>query len=313
MRSQVWAVVVGINDYPGARNLKYAVNDARGFASYLTEQVGVPSDHVFLLTDAQATLSISGPAASKVTIFNPGRRKYGLAVVLPLFFGGPVDAAAGSPQLRIVSFNVQASNPAKPEVMDYLRDSDADLVFLLESSIDWEDAISRAALPFTMVAGPPFDRTYGITALARDDVAARVVRLGLTDEPGVEVTTNLGGRSIQVLAIHPLSPTSSNRSGGRDAVIQSAAIWARSRTVPVVVVGDLPDQSPHGSAADGALDAGAPGGRRRPAPPPGDLRGLHPHGLHRRHRHVHGDAPALRHADHDRACCPGPQHVHAAG
>ncbi len=48
-------MVVGINAYPGARNLKYAVNDARGFAAYLTEQVGVPPDHVFLLTDAEAT------------------------------------------------------------------------------------------------------------------------------------------------------------------------------------------------------------------------------------------------------------------
>ena len=54
-RGTIWAVVVGINAYPGARDLKYAVNDARGFAAYLTDQVGVPSDHVFLLTDAEAT------------------------------------------------------------------------------------------------------------------------------------------------------------------------------------------------------------------------------------------------------------------
>ena len=54
-RGTIWAVVVGINTYPGARNLKYAVNDARGFAAYLTEQVGVPPEQVFLLTDAEAT------------------------------------------------------------------------------------------------------------------------------------------------------------------------------------------------------------------------------------------------------------------
>ncbi len=54
-RGTIWAVVVGINAYPGARNLKYAVNDARGFAAYLTEQVGVPPEQVFLLTDAEAT------------------------------------------------------------------------------------------------------------------------------------------------------------------------------------------------------------------------------------------------------------------
>jgi endonuclease/exonuclease/phosphatase (EEP) superfamily protein YafD len=161
------------------------------------------------------------------------------AIVMPLFFGGPAPVAADSPVLRIVSFNVLASNPAKPEVMDYLRTSNADLVFLLESSIDWEDAISRASLPFTVVASPPADRTFGITALARSEVDARVVRIGLTDEPAVEVTAPFGDGQIQVLAIHPLSPISGDRSGGRDAVIQSAAIWARSRTEPAVVVGDL--------------------------------------------------------------------------
>jgi hypothetical protein len=54
-RGTIWSAVIGINDYQSARDLKYAVNDARSFAAYLTEQVGVPQDHVFLLTDAEAS------------------------------------------------------------------------------------------------------------------------------------------------------------------------------------------------------------------------------------------------------------------
>lgn len=54
-RGTIWSAVIGINDYQSARDLKYAVNDARGFAAYLTDQVGVPRDHVFLLTDAAAS------------------------------------------------------------------------------------------------------------------------------------------------------------------------------------------------------------------------------------------------------------------
>lgn len=56
-RGTIWSVVIGINAYQSARDLKYAVNDARGFASYLTEQVGVPPEQVFLLTDAEARKS----------------------------------------------------------------------------------------------------------------------------------------------------------------------------------------------------------------------------------------------------------------
>jgi hypothetical protein len=52
---QVWAVVIGINQYPHARKLKYAVNDAQAFNNYLKDNIGVPDSHIFLLTDQNAT------------------------------------------------------------------------------------------------------------------------------------------------------------------------------------------------------------------------------------------------------------------
>jgi hypothetical protein len=51
----VWAVVIGINQYPKTRQLKYAVNDAQGFKNYLKDYVGVPSSNIFFLTDQNAT------------------------------------------------------------------------------------------------------------------------------------------------------------------------------------------------------------------------------------------------------------------
>ena len=52
----VWAVVVGINDYPRLPKLKYAVNDARGFYRLLVEDNRVPAENVTLLLDEQASL-----------------------------------------------------------------------------------------------------------------------------------------------------------------------------------------------------------------------------------------------------------------
>jgi HEAT repeat protein len=51
----LWAAVIGINDYPNARGLKYAVNDALAFKNYLSQNVGVPENNIFLLTDQNAT------------------------------------------------------------------------------------------------------------------------------------------------------------------------------------------------------------------------------------------------------------------
>jgi hypothetical protein len=55
-RRNVWAVVVGINDYPKLPKLKYAVNDAQAFYRLLVEENRVPPENVTLLTNEQASL-----------------------------------------------------------------------------------------------------------------------------------------------------------------------------------------------------------------------------------------------------------------
>jgi hypothetical protein len=55
-RRNLWAVVVGINDYPNIRPLKYAVADAEAFYDLLVKHNQVPVENVFLLLNEQATL-----------------------------------------------------------------------------------------------------------------------------------------------------------------------------------------------------------------------------------------------------------------
>lgn len=52
----VWAVVVGINDYLQLPKLKYAVNDARAFRRLLVEKNLVPPENITVLLNEQATL-----------------------------------------------------------------------------------------------------------------------------------------------------------------------------------------------------------------------------------------------------------------
>jgi Caspase domain len=56
-RDEVWAVVIGIDEYKNFPSLKYSKNDAREFYHYLTEVNQVPRDHVWLLLDEEATLN----------------------------------------------------------------------------------------------------------------------------------------------------------------------------------------------------------------------------------------------------------------
>jgi primosomal protein N'' len=55
-RRNVWAAVIGINDYPRLPPLKYAVNDAKAFYRHLVEDNRVPAENVTLLLNEQASL-----------------------------------------------------------------------------------------------------------------------------------------------------------------------------------------------------------------------------------------------------------------
>ena len=54
-KGKIWAAIIGINQYPHTRNLKFAVNDALGFKNYLEEYIGIPKENLFYLTDQHAT------------------------------------------------------------------------------------------------------------------------------------------------------------------------------------------------------------------------------------------------------------------
>ena len=56
-RGNIWATVIGINQYQNTRNLKYAVKDAEAFKEYLKSNLGIPNNNIFFLADKQATRS----------------------------------------------------------------------------------------------------------------------------------------------------------------------------------------------------------------------------------------------------------------
>ncbi|MBN2298366.1 MAG: caspase family protein [Deltaproteobacteria bacterium] len=56
VKSEIWAAVIGINDYrsDAIPDLKYAVSDARAVYDYLQSEMKIPRDHIFNLYDEQA-------------------------------------------------------------------------------------------------------------------------------------------------------------------------------------------------------------------------------------------------------------------
>jgi len=161
-----------------------------------------------------------------------------LALIAPLYLTKPAQPD-GSATLRILSFNVTASNPERQPVIDYLAASGAQIIFLHESSTDWEDTIGRSQLPYRMVSARAPGSVFGTLALLGEDMVVNVIPLGDFGQLSVEVITELGGKEIKVLGTHPLSPVSPARAKARDEQLRTIGAWAARQDVPVVVTGDF--------------------------------------------------------------------------
>jgi len=80
---EIWAVVVGISKYLNIRDLNYADKDAEAFNDFLVHHLNVPSDHVQLLINEQATLN-----NVKKVIGDDLRRNAGQEDQVLIFFAG---------------------------------------------------------------------------------------------------------------------------------------------------------------------------------------------------------------------------------
>jgi len=159
------------------------------------------------------------------------------AVVVPYLVGGG-DDITGEGRIEVLTFNVGVSNPNRSDVAAFIAAEDPDVVFIFESSFEWEDTIRASDLPLQIVSVVPRGRIAGVTVLVRPSLIPGAIDVDLGGEAAA-VTVNLEDRRIDLLGIHPVSPTTGARSERRDAMLSAAGEWVRSRPGEVVVVGDM--------------------------------------------------------------------------
>jgi len=158
------------------------------------------------------------------------------AIVAPLLLGSGLDRDAPGPHLSVMSFNVGVSNPMRREVAE----ERPDLLFVMESSFEWEDAFERWGPPMAVIAIVPRGRVTGITVMADASVQARALPITFADpRDAVAVELTLGSERIVVLGLHPPSPTGGDRAAQRDGILAEAGDWIASLDVPVLVMGDF--------------------------------------------------------------------------
>lgn len=175
-----------------------------------------------------------------------------VATVVPLFVAPAAPAAPSGERIRVVTFNLYASNDRYDDVIEFLSSLDADVVFLHEASRPWEEAFAAADLPHQVVVTRSPDLIFGTLVLAPPgaEVVGRGFSVGEPRAVSVGMTTDRG-TDVALLGIHPLAPTSAGRAALRDAQLAYAADWAEDAGPRSIVAGDF--NASHWSSAFGDM------------------------------------------------------------
>ncbi len=159
-------------------------------------------------------------------------------LVAPFYLDSPAPAAAGE-SLRIVSFNVGAGTADPDNMIQWIENSEADLVFLLESTEEWVGAVPMEDSHYAVTNEIPEDRLYGISVLGNGATGVEQLRLGSTRDPVMRVEAQLDDSMVAVYAVHPRPPDSALKAAARDSLFDDLAGLVARETMPVIVIGDF--------------------------------------------------------------------------
>ena len=147
--------------------------------------------------------------------------------------------------MTVAHLNTLARNEDKARVVEFVRESGADFVFLTEVTRPLLELIEgEADLPYEILVQT--STSFGVIGLIRDSTFAGdssiegyVTNLGKTRLPAVVFEVNLGDQPFDILAFQTSSPGRADRAEGRDSQLAGAAEWATERDVPVLLIGDF--------------------------------------------------------------------------
>lgn len=147
--------------------------------------------------------------------------------------------------ISIYSANVLQENTQYEKLMQQIRSTNPDLIFLLETNAAWEKGTAelKSDYPYTLLA--PQENTYGLLFYSRFKLEdARVRYIVKNDLPSIEALLVLpSGDKVKLWGLHPEPPVpgESLTSTAKDKELMKVALAVQQCPIPSIVFGDLND------------------------------------------------------------------------
>ncbi len=165
-----------------------------------------------------------------------------LVLIVPFYLSpAPPQPPESAPVLSVMALNVKVRAVDADALAEYLRETDADLVFLFAAPEPYVRALSQADIPYTVVLSRQPRSDLEMIVLARDPLVVTALhQMGsIARSMMVEAIVELDGTPVRVIGTHPNSPLIPERAAQRDRHLADVGRWIAEQTDPVLLVGDL--------------------------------------------------------------------------
>jgi endonuclease/exonuclease/phosphatase (EEP) superfamily protein YafD len=148
-------------------------------------------------------------------------------------------------ELRIFSANVLQDNQQYDTLLKQIRNTDPDIIFLLETNKAWANAMKELEKDYPHTLQEPLENTYGLLFYSRLKLEnAKVMHVVKKDLPSIEAVVLLpSGQKVQLWGLHPEPPVpgESLYSTAKDKELMKVALKVKECKLPCIVFGDLND------------------------------------------------------------------------
>ncbi|MES2598137.1 MAG: endonuclease/exonuclease/phosphatase family protein [Verrucomicrobiota bacterium] len=149
--------------------------------------------------------------------------------------------------LRLVSLNILTENRRHQEVLDYLRQVDADIIFLMEIDEVWAKAMEPLKQTHPHHLEHVREDNFGLALYSRLPLKTAEVlhrfehglNLNPYTPPTIEARVLIGAREVVLYGIHTLPPGGGLQWRSRNWLLEDIGRQAAALPEPVLVFGDL--------------------------------------------------------------------------
>ena len=149
---------------------------------------------------------------------------------------------AGKTTIRLMSYNVLATNWEFQSAVDEVRKQDPDIVAILEYANLWHQAFDALNESHPYQHRDPRWHGYGIAVFSKfplENAESIPLTEDVIDNPAVSVTVRVDGQPIRIMATHVMSPTNRFRLELRNRQFDEIADYLNRDDTEKILVGDM--------------------------------------------------------------------------